>query len=90
MGEGLFVGGSRGDFLNLAGLIFSDRTNPRILAAFVAYFNCAADFAVDLLESGYGFQLQMLMAVDNVSHNKSVPNGTESASITSLGRFLYT
>ena len=49
LGEGLVVGGSEGDFLNLAGLIFSDHTNPRILAAFVAYFNCAGDFAVDML-----------------------------------------
>jgi hypothetical protein len=57
LGCGLFVGGSSSEFLNLAGLEISDRTNPRIFTAFVAYFGCAGDFAVDLLESGNRFQL---------------------------------
>jgi hypothetical protein len=72
LGEGLVVGGSRGEFLNLASLIISDgcanvfdeRTNPDILTAFVAYFDCAGDFAVDLLETGNRFQLQLLMFLD--------------------------
>jgi hypothetical protein len=48
LGEGLVVRGSGGQFLNLAGLGISDSTNPRILAAFVAYFDCTGDFAVNL------------------------------------------
>jgi len=36
---GLFVGSSRGDFLNFACLIISDHSNPGIFAAFVAYFD---------------------------------------------------
>jgi hypothetical protein len=57
LGEGLFVGGSGGEFLNLACLIVNNGGNPGILTAFVAYLNCTGDFAVDLLESGNGFQL---------------------------------
>ncbi|MCC5660835.1 helix-turn-helix domain-containing protein [Nostoc sp. XA010] len=56
MGEGSVVGGSEGNFLNLAWLIVNNGGNPDILPAFVAYFGCTSDFAVDLLESGNGFQ----------------------------------
>ncbi|QHG20233.1 hypothetical protein [Nostoc sp. ATCC 53789] len=49
LSEGLFVGGSRGEFLNLACLIVNNGGNPRILTAFVAYFDCTGDFAVDWL-----------------------------------------
>ena len=65
LGFALFVGGNEGDFLNLACLIVNNGRNPGILTAFVAYFDCTGDFAVDLLESGNGFQLQLLMAVDD-------------------------
>ena len=68
LGCGLVVRGSRGEFLNLAGLIVNNGGNPGILAAFVAYFDCAGDFAVDLLEPGNGFQMQLLMTVDLVCH----------------------
>jgi hypothetical protein len=65
LGEVLFVGGSRGEFLNFAGLIISDgcanakggRSDPGILASFVAYFDCTGDFAVDLLQACNGFVL---------------------------------
>jgi hypothetical protein len=63
LGEGLFIGSSESDFLNLAGLIVNNGGNPGILTAFVAYFDSAGDFAVDLLESGNGFQLQLLCCV---------------------------
>ncbi|WP_375496448.1 hypothetical protein [uncultured Nostoc sp.] len=69
LGECLFVGGSEGKFLNLAGLIVNNGGNPGILAAFVAYFDCAGDFAVDLLKSGNRFQLQLLLTVDLVCHD---------------------
>ena len=69
LSKGLFVGGSEGEFLNLACLIVNNDGNPGILTAFVAYFDCAGDFAVDLLEPGNGFELQLLCCVNNVSHN---------------------
>ena len=69
LGEGLFIGGSRGDFLNLACLIINNGRNPRVLTAFVADLYCAADFAVDLLEAGDGFAVQLLLAVDLVCHD---------------------
>ncbi|WDD36133.1 hypothetical protein PQG02_31115 (plasmid) [Nostoc sp. UHCC 0926] len=57
LGEVLFVGGSGGDFLNLACLIVNNGANPCILAAFIVYFDCAGDFAVNLLQTGNRFQL---------------------------------
>jgi hypothetical protein len=33
------------------------------------YLNCASDFAVDFLDTGNGFQLQLLMAVDMICHD---------------------
>ncbi|WP_292846091.1 hypothetical protein [Nostoc sp. NMS8] len=68
LSEGLFIGGSESEFLNLACLIINNGGNPRILTAFVAYFDCTGNFAVDLLESGNRFQLQLLLAVDMVCH----------------------
>ncbi|MEH2039995.1 hypothetical protein [Nostoc sp.] len=69
LSEGLVVGVSRGDFLNLACLIVNNGGNPGILTAFAANLDCTSDFAVDLLETGNRFQLQLLCCVKGVSHN---------------------